>query len=157
MTKARREASKVMENWMMIERMDIIAEDEDQLENEDEDNEAEGVEEKEKAAPDPEPGLEPRELEHRGNNTGGKESPPPPTEDNRGKVKKLTDFFNTIGGSRTQRPPRTPSKTTKTPTRNIVNSGGVKNLRRRTKVKIEILQRKKIPPKSTRLIDLRER
>ena len=138
MTKARREASKVMENWMMIERMDVIAEEEEQLENE---NEDEGAEEGEKAAPDPEPGLEPQEPEHRKSNTRGKESPPPPTEDNRGKVKKLTDFFNTIGGSRTPRPPRTPSKTTKTPTRNIVNSGGVKKHRRRTKGKIEEPQR----------------
>ena len=63
-----------------------------------------------------------------------------------GKVRRLTDYFNKLGGSRTPMAPTTPQKTPKTPVRrtSTQGSGGVKKTRRRGKPKLDEAQRSKL-------------
>ena len=111
MHKARREANKARENWMVAGRLDRIPEDEEPQEDPPE-------------PPDEIPGPEPQGVQ----------------EPYQGKVRRLTDFYNKIGGPRVKAPitPKTPGKTASLP------SGGVKKTRKRERPKLEEPQRLKL-------------
>ena len=63
-------------------------------------------------------------------------------EPKQGKVRKLTEYFDRLGGSRTPRTPKTHTRTTRTPSRDSTKSGGIK--KNRKKCKIEEPQSKKM-------------
>ena len=108
---------------MIVERMEVIPENEEPLEEGEQ--EIEGVEEE---VGGQEPGLE-HEIEP----MESQEPPLTPARGSRGKVQRLTDLFNIAGGSGT---PKTPSKT---------KAGGNKKPPRiKNKTKIDEHQRSKM-------------
>ena len=125
---------------MKLERMEMIPEEDEH--QEEREQEIEGAPDLESRLEPQEP-KEPQEPEQRGNSPGNRNPPSTPARNPRGKVRKLTDFFNTLGGSGT---PKTPSKTAKNLNLNTLKkSGGVKKpTRRKNKAKIEEPQRAKM-------------
>ena len=112
MSKTWREANKTRENWMEPERPNMIPEEEEPQEDPPE-------------PPKETTGPEPQEVQ----------------EPCQGKVRRLTDYYNKLGGPRTAkapRTPRTPVKTTSSP------SGGVKKTKKRGKPMLEEPQRLKL-------------
>ena len=67
-----------------------------------------------------------------------------PRNPSKGNVRKLTDYFNKLGGPKPSRAPKTPIKTPKTPARETSKSGAVIKAKRKGKIKIEEPQRKKM-------------
>ena len=107
MGKARREANKVLENWMVDDRLG-----------------------------------DPQEPGQEGSNPISRSHPSTPARAPKGRVRKLTEFFNNIRGPG---PPRTPSKSAKDMNlTNLKKSGGVRKPRKRNKNKIEEPQRAKM-------------
>ena len=136
MGKARKEANKVLQNWMIVERLEIISEEEEQ-----EEEGEQGTEEGDTLEPDLEM-RDPQESGHEKNKIMDRSLPITPARATKGKVRKLTEFFDNIGGPG---PPRTPSKPAKeTNMTNFKKSGGIRKIRKRGKKIIEEPQRAKM-------------
>ena len=130
MGKKKFEANKLIEGWMDIRELAMIPEEEE---------------------PPDEPRAEPTDKPpEEGDKIGdsGLEQEAPKTndleagsskEDHRGKVKTLTEYFDKLGKHKT---PKTPNKTTNTPTRSTKSGGVKKNTKRRNK--IDEIQRSKM-------------
>ena len=124
MVKAWSKANRVRENWMNPERFQAIPEEEE---------------------PPPEPPEE-TTIE------ATAENPENPEEgiksSGQGRVKKLTDFFNQIGGPKPPKGPRTPNKAPKTPGRkkgtSTPGAGGVSKTKKKGKPIIDEKQRAKL-------------
>ena len=109
------EANKLIEGWIDIRELAMIPEEEEPSD--------EPTDEPTDKPPEMRDKLEDSGLEQKAPKTNNLE-PGPRENDHRCKVKTLTDYFDRLGGHKA---PRTPNKTTKTPSRDI-KSGGVKSL-----------------------------
>ena len=125
LVKAWSKANRMRENWMNPERFQAIPEEEE---------------------PPPEPpektkieatAVNPTEIPEEGTKSSGL-----------GRVRKLTDFFNHIGGPKPPKGPKTPNKAPKTPGRKKGSStpgaGGVSKAKRKVKPFIDEKQRAKM-------------
>ena len=92
MGKARKEANKVIQNWMIVERLEIISEEEEQ-----EEEGEQGTEEGDTLEPDLEM-RDPQESGHEKSKIMDRSLPITPARATKGKVRKLTEFFDNIGG-----------------------------------------------------------
>ena len=135
MVKAWREANKVRENWMGPERLQTITEEEE---------------------PPPDPSkLQPEDTDEAPGEVaqpGGQESSVEGQGAQKtkaqGRVKRLTEYFNKIGGPRTPRGPITPKKPPKTQggrgKTSTPASGGITKTRRKSRPKIDENERCKL-------------
>ena len=135
MVKAWREAYKMRENWMEPERLLTIPEEEE-------------------PPPDP-PKLQPEDTDEAPGEVaqpGGQESSVEgqgaQKTQAQGRVKRLTEYFNKIGGPRTPRGPITPKKPPKTQggrgKTSTPASGGITKARRKGRPKIDENERCKL-------------
>ena len=113
------------ENWMNPERFQAIPEEEEPPPEPPEETKIEAT------------AVNPAEIPEEGTKSSGQ-----------GRVKKLTDFFNHIGGPKPPKGPRTPKKAPKTPGRtkrtSTPGAGGVSKTKKKGKPMIEENQRAKL-------------
>ena len=150
MAKAWREANKIRENWMKPERLHIVPEEEepqDEQPPEPPDETPEPPDEalEEATAEIPGEEIKPGDQGQEDEGQGVQKPQGPP----KGQVRKLTDYFNKIGGPTTPKAPKTVQRTAVTPrtpgNKKTPGAGGIsKPKKKKGKIKMEEPQRAKL-------------